>query len=287
MDVNPLVGFIAAREYHRIAKERGWKAIKVSPDPIISEYRFCNVRRNDDRVTAYIHDYIMEPLHDDPNLWFALVITRLFNLPATLGAFTVPEYKSWRPEHWRKRLKIMREAGPIFNGAYIVSTNGIASDKVDYLIDRVLKPMWQARDVIGPAIERAKTLNEVHGLLMSAQGLGSFMAAQVIADLKYASPKARWEDFDTFAASGPGSRRGLNRVLGLPMFTARPEADFREKLAELREDVNKYLKQRPAMRHLVPLTAQDVQNCLCEFDKYERARLGEGRPKQKYVPQEK
>ena len=30
------------------------------------------------------------------------------------------------------------------------------------------------------------------------------------------------------------------------------------------------------------LCAQDVQNCLCEFDKYERVRLGEGRPKSKY-----
>jgi hypothetical protein len=30
------------------------------------------------------------------------------------------------------------------------------------------------------------------------------------------------------------------------------------------------------------LHAQDLQNCLCEFDKYERVRLGEGRPKAKY-----
>lgn len=286
MDVNPLVGFIAAREYHRIAKERGWKAIKVSPDPIISEYRFCNVRRNDDRVTKWVMANIVEPFAEDPNLWFYLVIARLFNKPDTLGAFTYAQYRSWRPEEWRKKLKAMREHGPIFNGAYIVSTNGIASDKVDYLIDHVLGPMWKARDVIGSTIAGAMNLNTVHAALMSVQGLGSFMAAQVIADLKYASPPARWADFHTFAASGPGSRRGLNRVLGLPMFTARPEADFREKLAELRELVNARLKQRPAMRHLVPLTAQDVQNCLCEFDKYERARLGEGKPKQKYVPQE-
>lgn len=30
------------------------------------------------------------------------------------------------------------------------------------------------------------------------------------------------------------------------------------------------------------LCAQDIQNCLCEFDKYERVRLGEGAPKQRY-----
>ena len=30
------------------------------------------------------------------------------------------------------------------------------------------------------------------------------------------------------------------------------------------------------------LHAQDLQNCLCEFDKYERTRLGEGRPRSRY-----
>ena len=32
------------------------------------------------------------------------------------------------------------------------------------------------------------------------------------------------------------------------------------------------------------LTAHDVQFCLCEFDKYERVRLGEGRPRALYKP---
>jgi hypothetical protein len=32
------------------------------------------------------------------------------------------------------------------------------------------------------------------------------------------------------------------------------------------------------------LHAQDIQNCLCEFDKYMRVKLGQGTPKQLYVP---
>jgi hypothetical protein len=32
------------------------------------------------------------------------------------------------------------------------------------------------------------------------------------------------------------------------------------------------------------LCAQDLQNCLCELDKYERVRLGEGKPKRRFVP---
>lgn len=278
------VDFIVARERHRIAKERGWNAAGGKPDPIISEYRFCNVRRNDDRVTKWILENIVEAFADDENLWFYLIIARLFNLPSTLDTFTLGQYSKWQPEIWRKKLKHMRKNGPIFNGAYIVSTNGYAMDKVDYVIDCILLPLWKARKFMAEQINNAKTLDEAHHILMSVQGLGSFMAAQVLADLKYAAPKSRWKDFDTFAASGPGSRRGLNRVLGGPIAAARPESDFRERLGLLRAAANVMLKQRSGMRHLVPMTAQDIQNCLCEFDKYERARLGEGRPKQKYTP---
>ena len=32
------------------------------------------------------------------------------------------------------------------------------------------------------------------------------------------------------------------------------------------------------------LEMREIEHCLCEFDKYERARLGEGRPRAKYKP---
>jgi hypothetical protein len=34
------------------------------------------------------------------------------------------------------------------------------------------------------------------------------------------------------------------------------------------------------------LSCSDVQFCLCEYDKYERTRLGEGKPKNKYIYKE-
>ena len=34
--------------------------------------------------------------------------------------------------------------------------------------------------------------------------------------------------------------------------------------------------------HMLPLEMRDIEHCLCEFDKYERTRLGEGRPRAKY-----
>jgi hypothetical protein len=273
MRVEDFTTFILKREMHRLWRETGERPKK--PDPIISQYRFCNVRRNDDRVTKWVFANYMDHFIGSSDLWFALVVARLLNKETTLAQvrdFTLPFDKKMM----RSRLKKIRQHGPIFNGAYIVSTNGRAMDKVDYIVDEVLSPLWKKRQKISRIVAQATELEEVHKVLMAEQGLGSFMAAQVVADLKYAEP-TRWEDFHTFVASGPGSRRGLNRVMGALVNSPWQELDFRACLRQLQEATNQHLKGA-----MVPITAQDVQNCLCEFDKYERVRLGEGKPKQKY-----
>lgn len=275
--VTALVKFITARERHRVAKEAGRKVDR--PDPIISTFRFCNVRRNDDRVTKWVHENYLDRWRDAPDLWFALLVARLFNNEETLEALArrgcvLP----FKPEAMGEVLHARREEGmKNFNAAYIVSTNGRAMDKVDYVIDMVLKPAWADRVRFSSAVGALDTLDGLHGLLMTLNGMASFMAAQVVADLKYATPD-KWEDFYSFAASGPGSRRGLNRVLGLDKDAPMPELVFRQRLAGLWGKVNARLKWAQ------DLTAQDLQNCLCEFDKYERARTGDGRPKQLYTP---
>lgn len=264
--------FISSRERHRVAKESG-RAID-RPDPIISMYRFCNVRRNDDRVTKWIHQNWLTKWRNHGDLWFALMAARLFNNEETLqdiAAYTLPfnANKMKQCLHFRKA-----HAFKNFNAAYIVSTAGRAMDKVDYVTDHILAPAWDMRKFISNLIENTHELEYVHEALMGLNGMASFMAAQVVADLKYADP-SRWHDFHSFAASGPGSKRGLNRVYGTDKDAPMSEVAFRQRLTLLRDAVNKRLGWDP-------ITAQDIQNCLCEYDKYERARLGEGRPKQLY-----
>lgn len=282
MRVKELTAFIKKRENHRLVKEGLVTSYNATfLDPIIAKYRFCNVRREDDRVTRWIAGNIREPAASTTDLWFLIVWARLFNKPETLevmDGFTLSG-EHVRNLHidleiMRTSLKKRRDRGPIFNAAYIVSTNGKSMDKVDYIIDLVLKPLWKDRASIRP--HKGDTLESWHQKLMMYDGLGSFMAAQIVADMKYAEPLKHASDWWTFAASGPGSRRGLNRIMNRPAGFPRPEASWRDVVWELRESVN--------MRLPEPLHAQDLQNCLCEFDKYERARLGEGKPKQLYKP---
>lgn len=275
--IDRLIYWIKERESVRLLKEAN-AAKPWTDDTILQQYRFCNVRREDDKVTRWIAKHWRNPHKNEPDLWFAMVVARLFNLPDTLLEIGFPIVNSrfpyndirWTVHHRRQ------EGYTVFNGAYIVSTNGRAMDKVDYVLDHVLRPLWENRKKFRPC--HPISLNAWHTSLEAANGLGSFMAAQVVADMKYVAPLNKAHDWHTFAASGPGSRRGLNRVLGNDPQNPWREADWRSKLSELRETVNAHL----AKTLHVTLHAQDLQNCLCEIDKYNRVLFGEGRPKQKY-----
>lgn len=276
MRINDLSEFIKIREQARLGKEAG-KPWPWTKDEIVNTYRFCSVRRNDDRVTKWVHEHILNHWREDHNLWFFLTVARLFNYPPSIYE-VLDLLDPFKPALIRTRLhKRKKEDKKNFNAAYIVSTNGRAMDKVDYVVSEILGPLWAWRSRISKRVASATSLDEVHKLLMMQNGLASFMAAQVVADLKYAHPD-RWEDFHTFAASGPGSKRGLNYVMDAPPDKPWKEEAFRETLGLLR------LKVNAKLRWPEPLTAHDIQNCLCEFSKYERCRLGTGKPKQKYAP---
>lgn len=249
-----------------------------STDPILPHYRFCNVHRENDRVTKWIAKYWRDEggrFHDNPDLWFALVVARLFNNPLALD-WIAANVLPFEPEAIRKKLKDIKAKGmTVFNAAYIVSTNGHKMDKIDYLLDRVLKPLWKDRNRLRPSGDA--TLASWAKLLQEYDGFAGFMTGQVIADLKYVEPLLNAEDWWTFAVSGPGSRRGLNRMFGKDVEKSWNEMLWHATLMELRDRVNEQLPD-----HIPQLHAQDMQNCLCEFDKYVRALTG-GRPKQSYV----
>jgi len=269
--------FAFAKERYSIYEKRvAGEPPPWTKDEILGNYRFTNVYREDDKVTLWIAQNWREPHSNDPDLWFAMCVARIFNRIDCLEMIGWPipldPMLKWR-------LKKRQEYGEkIFSAAYIISTNGIAEDKTVYQIDRVITPLWEQRKRLRPS--KDDTLQSYHILLGQMQGFGSFLTAQVIADLKYADgcPLSEAKDWWTFAASGPGSRRGLARIFNRSFDDKWQEDEWRLKLGWLHEELIPMFKSA----NMPKPHAQDIQNLLCEFDKYERARLNEGRPKQRY-----
>lgn len=271
------VSFIKEREHVRVLKEAGqpqpWTA-----DPILAAHRFCNIQREDDKVTRWVAARWRKPNESDPDVWFAMAVARHINLPETLGPMGYPV--PWNPEAFLWAVRMRREYGfSAYNAAYMIraSRGPEWEDKAAYLAKAVLSNLWEKREELRPIA--GDTLEAFHTRLQAQFGLGSFMAAQVVADTKYVGPLTAASDWWDFAASGPGSRRGLNRLLGRDVKSPWKEAEWRDELRKLREQ----LRPRLQLEGLPNLHAQDVQNCLCELDKYMRAYVGEGRPKQRYV----
>jgi hypothetical protein len=237
-------------------------------DLILQNYRFCSVQREDDAVTRWIASQWRDVAK--PETWFAMVVARHINAPATLTHLGYPA--PWNKPHFYKVILERKEKGlRIFNPAYMINPRQLSMPTHEYLAERIFDPMWKQREEIRP--REGDTLQDFYSRISAFWGMGTFMSAQVIADLKYIAPLNEATDWWTFAKSGPGSKRGMNRVLGLPAKTSMSEKIWYDHLIKLQKSLDGKVQK---------LHAQDLQNCLCEFDKYERSRTGEGKPKQKY-----
>ena len=286
--VAALVDWIVARHCIYLSKNAGNPA-PWTGDEILRNYRFCNVYRELDSVTQWISNNWRTPYASEDHLWFLMTVSRLVNWPETLAQMDVRKILNWNPEYFVKVLRSRIDADKkTYGAAYIVSTNGARQPKEFYLAHHVLTPMWKNRKILMP--KEGDSLNAFHERIKEHIGVGSFIGGQIVADLKntVGTPLAEAEDWFTWACSGPGSRRGLNRILGRDLNAPWRESDWREYLMPLLKEVNDRLVSETKLpkghftRGFQEIHAQDLQNCLCEFDKYERTRLGQGRPRNRY-----
>lgn len=271
-------------ERHRIYTRRFVE--KLPPpwtnDPILRMYRFCNVFRELDTVTIWIREHIREPYAQHPNLWFMLCLARQINWTPTLQELM--DKGAWPTETWnpRKARDIMQKrkarGDKLYTGAYLLNAWGKdpadPSDKAYFTCYYTMGKLWKEREkVILPALEQ-KSLQHVAETLMPYHGWGPFTSAQAVADLKYTRYLKDASDWWDWAFLGPGSTKGLNCVLGLPLKHRFPPAEAIKQLTLIRN----YVKDHS---NLPRLCLQDTQNSLCEFFKYERVREG-GRCRAKF-----
>ena len=239
-------------------------------DEILQTYKFCNVIRAQDRVSDWLINNWYNPFKEHDNMLVACTLARQLNNTDSLSAVGFPE--KWQPEKVEKILYERQKKGlKNYSSAYMITANygqrGRAPETKQYqTVWRVCQPIYE-----GDVQLDTRSMRACWSSLKSFPGFSSFIAGQVVADLRWGLTGS-WGDRMDWAPMGPGSNRGLNRLLGRPLVYNSTER-------ELTEFIKEWLPKSP-----VPdMEAIDLQNCLCEFDKYERALHGEGRPKNKYL----
>lgn len=278
-ELSILLYWIAERESVRQAKEAG-EPKPWTQDVIIRNHRWCNVRRMDDKVSRWLLEKWYDR-HSDPTTdLVAALLARLINWPDSLD-----EALRYRGDaHFY--LDMLATVAPalraraernekVFTGAYVVP--GVPGmDKIESVVAlayRVLDARTQWEDHVAAGMRSAWVQ------LMKFDGLGSFLAGQIVADMAFLQTGKHWPDATIWAPVGPGSARGINRLLGRPKDQSVRQAEFDGLLPTVVEAVRSVWPQLWSDRQLV---AMDIQNCLCEFDKYRRLQLGEGKVRAKY-----
>lgn len=246
-------------------------------DPVFQRTYFCNVHREDDKVTQYIRrDFLLPVLEDYYE--FAIAVARFINWPDTL-AYICNIYRCM-PDEICKVLDERQSQGlKVFGDAYIVSTCGRRMGKVAYMREMLLPA---AHEGLGPASEAHRylratpTLKGAYGLVSGIFGIQSFMAGQILADLKNTPdhPLQKAEDWWEWATPGPGSQRGMSWLFNGDPSQRFTQNDFLHNL--------RYFRKLMDFPLLDSVCNQDLQNCLCEFDKYCRVKAGTGRSKRSY-----
>jgi hypothetical protein len=274
------LNFMVRREALRLKKESGapWP---WSSDPILNAFKFTNVKREDDRTTRW-----MRTNWTGPNSWapageiiFNCGLFRYFGVPETAQAI---EWQTlWNPRLAIRRVEALLGAGRrIFTGAYIIPTLGRREMKHTVVCNYILTPLWEHRSQLASIAERTASWRQVAEALMLLPGFGGtgFMAKELLQDAMQTPVLAAAVDRNTWCPAGPGARRGLNRVYSRQ---TSQQVKFDKLLSEMKHLLG--LAQVSMPEWMPSLELHDIQFQLCEFDKYERTRLGEGTPKARYV----
>lgn len=238
--------FIKERELIRMNKEcdipKPW-----TNDPVLQSYRFCNVNRNDDTVSKWIYERWINPNENHPNLPRAILLSRMVNWPDTLLEIGFPY--EWDAGKYAKRIgERIKRGDKTWTGAYMITAE----------MDGTPKHESVCKTVDALDFPLAKTCLEVWKQLQVLPRIGTFMAAQVVADLKRTKYLGPSPDYWSFCAPGPGSMEGLNKLLDKPEGTYWAQQPFQKEVNELQGEIR------------FVLDAQNVQNCLCEFHKWTR-----------------
>lgn len=290
--------FDYARRRHQVYLDR--RAGLPAPwtdDPVMSTTRFTNVFRELDRVTLWFRENIRQPLRNSEWVVPATVIFRWFNRIST-GEVIAPMLRAetFDVTEAEALIRAALPKGPWVTGSYMVCSGRNNGDKLVGMLTycQLFLDWWRAEGYrwwYHPpgAYDRRPTLSEAHEVLVPRPGLSGFTAYEVVTDLRW-TDAIQPIDVNSWAHAGPGATRGAGRVLGRgPDFLRQESRRDQQKLQEVMRQMLRLSQSHRYWPQGEPdwptWELRDVEHTLCEFDKYERVRLQQGRAKNRFRPE--
>ena len=271
------------RENIRLQKEVSNFPPPWTDDPILQQYKICQVFREEDRTTRWLKKHIREPMRNSSDVLMAVVIFRWFNwIPTGRTLIKHDLLTNWDR---KKAIEEISKQDKWVTGAYIVkSPNGM--DKVTGVAE-CISHMWERKNYMIEKLEEAaennsSTLKYCWDLLREYPYMGPFMAYEVVTDLRVTYLLQGANDKYSWANAGPGAMRGLNRLTGRPLDFCQRSHNWCNEMIALYDIAVHNLPTNITFRNDLPYELREIEGGLCEFDKYSRIYKGEGRTRSIY-----
>jgi len=280
--------FIEDRHAIYLARQRG-DSYPWTDDPILRDFRFTNIFRELDTGTIWLRKNIIEPHYNSPMLFFHVCAYRMINLWQTyqdvineLGFFEEFDAKAFSAV-LRKR---KAEHKAVFTNAHMLTGTLGGGDKIYQIVELSMGYLWKNYNTLSP--NPGDSLEIMFHRLDTIPGVGPFVAYEITTDLRHT--RYLYEAFDImyWANAGPGATRGLERLAGV--FVGRKDRKSGVKPARHCSQ-DEYCSMMRTLLGMAPnrtapwvpnMEMRDIEHSLCEWDKYERTRLGQGKPRRKY-----
>ena len=287
--------FAAERQNIFFRRLRQVNSSEVTPDPVLSRFKFTNAYRASDRVSQYLIRNVIyreDLASSDEEVFFRILLFKLFNkietwefLEKTFGSVNLRDYNFRDYDTALARRKLSGER--IYSAAYIMPSGGSRFEQKAKHSNHLLLLEYMIKEHFPNRLRKCSSMDDAYALLLSAPSLGPFLAYQFATDINY-SEITNFNESD-FVVAGPGALDGISkcfRSLGKI-----PASNIIKFMFENQDDMFSNLALDFRSLWGRPLQLVDCQNVFCEISKYARVAYpdipgltGRTRIKQKFTP---
>ena len=281
---------------------------------IFRESKFTNVYRELDRNSQWqIKNILLDKSLSGINLIWKMMVFRFFNNPETFVKGMqemgwqngIPDWKDYDEDEFASFIDRIRQSGENpYTTAYLINSQAAPGKSRDYCYTNLIIPTLHKNvPQLISVVRRAKTPEDIITYLKTMPAVADFIAHEFYQDFTYI-PRYRGIEFmkfdqNDFTNVGPGASIGI-RLIYPSLKTVREQKqaiywlrdlaeewltkigdEKGEKMVYLNWDTNKgayYLTNN------CNITLHQIEMWLCEFQKYWKMIIGEGKQRSKFVP---
>ena len=298
-----------------------WKRrfIEQKPQPwtenaILRDSKFTNVYRELDRNSQWqIRNILLDDSLSPVNLIWKLMVFRFFNNPETFKRGVewrgwrngIPDWKDYDEDDFASFIEEVRKSGQNpYTNAYLINSMSAPGKSRDWCYTRLVIPTLHKRiPQLISVVRNADSPESIITYLKTVPAVADFIAHEFYQDFTYI-PRYTDREFMCFTQNdftnvGPGASVGI-RLIYPNLKTAREQKqaiywlrDAAEeqltKIGTLRGEPMGYLEwdkesKEYKLTDKCNITLHQIEMWLCEFQKYWKMIIGEGKQRSKFVP---